>query len=289
MPNDILSAELHSRDLASGLCACTQCSFMGSQAKDATPGGFLLKNSLPIKGSWEKALIKLPGSYNFNSVQRRNVNDFLHHIPVGVLMKGTRLLHVSNSSHWVKKTIVGANIRDNYSFFRLENAGFATAHGNEFRSRIKLQLTQDVHCFFITGYNFRYWYPRTVHSRRGSQTFIDVGQARVGGDLVELIRSAWPENYRPVAWASCHECELAFHNSIIGAVMETVAIATSEDDFSTRRIVSTGDLPTSSGGIKAGIVRPFWMGPFLYNKSRVLQAQKRFLTRNIPIELSFFE
>jgi len=249
-----------------------------------------MKNGTPVSGKWAKALVRLSEGVRTNATQRRNVNDFLRHIPVGVLLKGTRLHHVSANADWVTSgATVGGNVKDGYSFFTLENKGFAAQHGNNFRSRIQMELTEDVHCFFIRTYGFRYWHPTVTVYPRGSQTHMDRSAVQLGGELARVIKRAWPENFRPAAWASCSECELAFHNSIISDVMRTTGAATSDSSFQNdRRIVPLGpsNVPSAS---RADISTPGWMSPYFYSGSKIAKAEEHYRKRNQVLDPGFFE
>lgn len=294
-----MSAERANRKLGPALQDCSECGFLGTDRKDAVPGGFISKNGSPVEGDWRKALIE---RHNFsvatNAIERRNMNDFLHHVPVGILQKGTRLLHVSLDSDWVRTSMVGdyrggATLNsDAYSFFTLENRGFAINHSNDFNSRISLQLLTDVHCFFLQDYSFRYWYPRDVPYPGGrSQWEIRANTTHFGGELVGAIKGSWPSKYRPAAWASCSECELAFHNSIIPTVMRTVSIATSNDGFgTTKKALPLEEIPiASSNAVPGKSTWEWWLSPRFYNRTKVIEAERQFNRGNRRIDPAFFE
>jgi hypothetical protein len=289
----VSSEKLGTVTLSEGCASCRNCAFAGSDAKDATPGGFANTNGAVAAGDWKKALAERTGAdRNISKLQRRNVIDFIRHVPVGILMKGTRLLHVSSNADWVTRQMVGGHIEDDYSFFTLENKGRAATHGNDFRRVIQLTLTQDVHCFFAANYLFRYWRP--VERRRNNKrwTEIDDGVALVGGDLAGVVKNSWPSMYRPAAWASCSECELAFHNSIIARIMQVTSIGVLGDDrASAGRHVPYHEINVHSvaGEKHQGIKAPWWMNPHFHSRSKVMEAQQRWKTRNIPIDESFFE
>jgi hypothetical protein len=55
--------------------------------------------------------------------------------------------------------------------------------------------------------------------------------------------------------------------------------------------VSHSDINVSSavGEMHKGIRAPWWMSPYFHSRDKVLEAQKRYQTRNVPIHDSFFE
>src|ERR1700692_4940899 len=219
----VSSEKLGTATPSQGCAACKHCAFTGSDAKDATPGGFVNTNGAVAAGDWKKALVERTGvERNISKLQRRNVNDFIRHVPVGVLMKGTRLLHVSSDADWVTRQMVGGHVEDDYSFFTLENKGRAATHGNDFRRVVQLTLMQDVHCFFAANYRFQYWRAgeRRNHNNTKQWTEIEARDVGFGGELAGVVKSSWPSMYRPAAWASCSECELVVHNSVIPRILQ---------------------------------------------------------------------
>ncbi|WP_129572174.1 hypothetical protein [Caballeronia glathei] len=289
------SEKIGTTTLTEACVGCKECAFMGSDAKDATPGGFAHKGGTVVAGDWKKALIERTGANrDISKLQRRNINDFIRHVPVGVLMKGTRLLHVTSSADWVTRQMVGGHIEDDYSFFTLENKGRAGTHANDFRRVVQLTLTQDVHCFFAANYLFQYWHPVERKFRNKSVTEIDQGVVRVGGDLTGLIQNAWPALYRPAAWASCSECEIAFHNSVIPRIMQVSSIGVLDDnkkavDHVLYHHIDKLNAESATGERHRGISAPWWMSPYFHSREKVLAAQRRWQTRNVPIDDAFFE
>jgi len=289
----VSSEKLGTATLSQGCAKCKHCTFTGSDAKDATPGGFANSNGAAFAGDWKKALVERTGvERTISKLQRRNVNDFIRHVPVGVLMKGTRLLHVSSNADWVTRQMVGGHIEDDYSFFTLENKGMAVTHGNDFRRVVQLTLTQDVHCFFAADYQFRYWRPVERRHRNKQWTAIDDGVAHVGGELTGVIKNSWPSLYRPATWASCSECEIVFHNSVIPRIMQVSSIGVlGADRTAANRHVPFHEINVKSaaGEKHRGIKAPWWMNPYFHSRTKVLEAQQRWNERNKPIDESFFE
>ncbi|GAB2917771.1 hypothetical protein GCM10027093_65470 [Paraburkholderia jirisanensis] len=310
LPYIVSSDRLGTQNLNQQCDGCRDCMFAGSDAKDAQPGGFVLKNGSLVTGDWKKALYRRSGVNGESPpLQRRNLNDFIRHVPVGILQKGTRLLHVTSDAGWISRNLVGsrAEDRDDYSFFTLENYGMAGAHGNNFAGAVKLQLAQDLHCFFAQNYSFKYWRAdeQRYHGGR-TQTVIAEGRTHVGGDLAGVVKSSWPEKYRPAAWASCSECEIAIHNSVVPLVLEVMGAARQSQQAlqqaqqriaegtrlglpdpqpgQTRGYVPTGALPdaaTPSG--HDGISAPYWMSPYFHSQSKVKQAVERMRRANVPL------
>jgi hypothetical protein len=193
------SEKMSTTTLTQGCASCKECGFIGSDVKDATPGGYANRNGAVAAGDWKKALIERAGANrDISKLQRRNVNDFIRHVPVGVLIKGTRLLHVTSDADWVTRQMVGGHIEDAYSFFTLENKGRATAHGNNFSRVVQLILTQDVHCFFAANYSFRYWKSgeRTFKGKKWNE--IEQNEVRLGGELDSLVQNSWPPSIGPL-------------------------------------------------------------------------------------------
>jgi hypothetical protein len=290
------SEKIGTTTLSQGCAGCPQCFFTGSSSADATPGGFAVKKGgAPVAGEWKKALLELAGvAKTANKIQRRNLNDFIRHVPVGILTKGTRLLHVSARDEWVKRQLVGGHVDDDYSFFTLENRGPAAAHGNRFLSRVQLTLTQDVHCFFASNYLFKYWHRVERGEGRTHRFEIDNGFVRVGGELTSLLKNSWPANFRPVAWASCSECEISFHNSVIPRIMKVSAIATWEGESAKKRnvenpVIQKLNTDNTVPGGHQGVRAPWWMSPYFHSRAKVVEAQERYKRRNIPLEDTFFE
>jgi hypothetical protein len=289
----VSSEKLGTATPSQGCAACKHCAFTGSDAKDATPGGFVNTNGAVAAGDWKKALVERTGvERNISRLQRRNVNDFIRHVPVGVLMKGTRLLHVSSNADWVTRQMVGGHIEDDYSFFTLENKGRAAVHQNNFRRVLQLTLTQDVHCFFAAGYGFQYWRPVQRRNVDRQRTEIDDGDVRAGGELAGVVKNSWPSMYRPAAWASCSECELAFHNSVIPRIMQVLSIGVLVNDMPApgRHVpYDQINVQSAAGEKHLGIKAPWWMSPHFHSRTKVLEAQQRWNKGNKQIDKSFFE
>ncbi len=223
------------------LCnACSECQFAGAIKKDAK-GNY-------VKGDWRQALLNRVDVSGDTRVARENVNAFIKHVPCVVVPKGTELFHVSSSSAWVRKSVVGANDQDDgYAFFTLRAKGFAAAHENNFTARIQLRLREDVHGFFMPAYDFPVYEWSDYDWGNGrSQKKVQSRNIDKGGGLVATIKEAWPGAIRPRLLIGCSECELIIHSSLVPHVTETVAAATSTDDFKTRKIVPFGELPASA-------------------------------------------
>ncbi|MFM0037305.1 hypothetical protein PQQ53_24500 [Paraburkholderia strydomiana] len=285
----VSSEKLSTKTLGEQCASCTHCAFAGSDLTDATPGGFALVNGALTAGDWKKAMLRRDGVVaDSEPLQRRNVNDFIRHVPVGVLTKGTRLLHVTREADWVTRQMVGGHVEDDYSFFTLENKGRAGTHGNDFRRVVQLTLMQDVHCFFAGSYAFKYWRPVQERLRSGkTQTVIDDGAPHVGGDLKHMILNSWPAKYRPAAWASCSECELAFHNSVIPKIMRVASIGVLGDERTAARPhVPLHEIAVigAEGDKHKGIAAPWWMNPHFHNRKKIAQAEERWRRRNIAID-----
>jgi hypothetical protein len=255
---------------AQALVSCT----MSEPPKDCA-----FAKSLKVEGSWKDALIERPGKAGEPidpkelANARNNLNLFLKHVPVVKIPKGTELLHVTKSSDWVKKSMVGANNPDAYSFFTLSAFGYAGAHSSDFKGRLTLRLTQDVYAFFCPHYGgieeyklekkdsgpevnakVKDWSQRMVITKR---------EVDKGGELAAVLLGEMHPRYAPAAFAGCRECELVFYNSVIPTVMVETGIATSvKGDFTDQKIVDKGELPPPGKGIATGLkTAPDWMGP----------------------------
>ncbi|ALE59064.1 hypothetical protein P0D87_12565 [Paraburkholderia sp. RL17-368-BIF-A] len=303
----ILSSDrLGTQNLNQQCDGCKECMFAGSDAKDAQPGGFVLKNGSPVVGDWKKALYRRNGVIDASpALQRRNLNDFIRYVPVGILQKGTRLLHVTSDAGWISRKMVGSREQDDYSFFTLENYGMASAHRNDLVGAVKLQLAQDLHCFFAKSYAFRFWREQEQRFHNGkTQSVIAQGHTRVGGELAGVVKASWPEKYRPAAWASCSECEIAIHNAVVPLVLEVIGAARqsqqalqpsrqrigdgervgSPQPGQTHAYVPTGELPkVAAPAGHDGISAPYWMSPYFHSQSKVKQAVERMRRANVPL------
>jgi hypothetical protein len=262
---------------------------MGSDLRDATPGGLVVESGSVTKGDWRKALLKRQGqSERSTALERRNVNDFIRHVPVAILQKGTRLMHVTGDRQWLidRESMIGNHELDDYSFFTLENRGMAQQHGNMFAGALKVQLAQDLHCFFAQSYSFDFWYSRQVTANRPRFEISKGPNNGVGGTLVGLVQHSWPAKYRPAAWASCSECEIAIHNSIVPLVLQVISIATRDLNQQDSRFapLKESNIYGPTEGKHKGIDAPLWMSPYFHNRSRVKQAADRFRRHNQLLE-----
>jgi hypothetical protein len=150
MPQTILTAkplgDLYGSKSTPFLCnMCPKCQFTDVWKKN-TGGAY-------APGKWQNALVKLDAVAADSKIRQQNVNDWLKHVPVVVIPKGTEFLHVTASSAWVKGSVVGGNTPDGYSFFTSNKYGFAATHGSHFSARIKMRLREDVHGFFLPQYD----------------------------------------------------------------------------------------------------------------------------------------
>lgn len=273
---------------------CPTCAFGGKtegslewpsafrREKGASTGPFL-------QGDWKKAVFLRPGvaaaPEGSGLVAQRNVNDFLKHVPCGVLAKGTEFFHVTKSADWVKRSQVGG-ARDYYSFFTLRAKGFASTHANDFKARIQLRLKTDLHVFFFSSYALDLWRPFEMNFALGKkQMQVAKFGTNVGGEVISAVLGSWPEQYRPVAWVGCSECEIVIHNSIVPHVLETTAIATSSNSFDSKqprdtKIVHISELPASrpDASVQVGLDGrngpPRWMSPSKYSDAKIKAIEK---------------
>ncbi len=259
---------------------CSDCGFGGRNdgtltwppafKREAT--GIIFKGSRFVPGDWRQAIVeRQQNDIPPNVINKRNVNDFLKHVPCGVLAKGTEFFHVTKGSSWVTNAQVGGTGSDFYSFFTLRSKGFASTHSSDFTARIQLRLKRDLPLFFMPAYNVETWNLEPVQYAKRSRIEIKKGEPNLGNAVVRTILSSWPSKYRPTGWACCSECEILIHNDIVGDVLDTTAIAKSANYFKdSREIVHHGDLPANAavkGNI--GIAPPEWMNPAKYHRLKV--------------------
>jgi hypothetical protein len=239
-------------------------------------------------------LIKRPGVASLDSaIRQRNVNDFLKHVPVGVLHKGTRLLRVARDQDGMNEAGVDFRKEDGYSFFALQKEGCADPNGNRSAALVQMQLTRDVHIFFIDQYSdIAQWHgePQPNGTYR-----IDKKMLSAGNCLARAItEDAWPPQYRPLGWASCSECELAFHDSIVADIMHPVAAKVrprmSSPGMSLPRAPAmprpAQPLPTNS---VMDVRPPWWMGPCFHDGRQIREAERLSRSAKKEVPASFFE
>jgi len=152
------------------------------------------------KGQWKQAMLKAADAGDPNEIQKENVNDWLRHVSCLILPKATELFHVTSVSDWVRRSVVGGNKLNSYSFFTLKKYGFASVHGNQFEGRIQMRLMADLHGFFVPSYthlNIYKWESQfvsqktTKHEQDGAwETGTEIGRrqgSNPGETLVEVL------------------------------------------------------------------------------------------------------